>query len=242
MANYDSIFTGPQIDEAINKIRSITNDGAAIDRAVDTVENIQSTPQAIDAAADYVAQLTGDVTPQEIIDSEEYTSAMTRTPAQVDLALDKVDAIPTAEQITETVDMIVNNAAETGEILAADGAGGVQFIPSPTQRTYYRHNIIFTKTADSNQKFTLELISNVATVNSLSVTTIIGAYARNASSAYNVAGVILGSSGALRVDGWWYQTGNTWHLIGYKGDSAPEDVTINISEWTMTVSSYPFGG
>ena len=134
MANYDSAYTGQQIDSAIAKIESFSHTPLEIDTAITKFDSIESSPTAIDDAVTYLSILEGEVLPSQIRMCYDYYSNLTVTEEDINDVVTKFDTVNSQpEQIDDTVDIVVDNNAIAGQILTADGLGGSNWETNPVE-------------------------------------------------------------------------------------------------------------
>lgn len=152
MPDYNSAYTGAQIDGAVAKVSSFTHTPAQIDSAVNKVSSIASTAVDIDDAVSYIGDLEGDsVSASDIALGLGIMARFTNTPEDIDATVDKFETVNSQpSQIDDTVEKIVDNNALAGELLTADGTGGSVWMTPPTARKIYQHTVLLTKTDGAN--------------------------------------------------------------------------------------------
>lgn len=210
MPNYDSNYTGQQIDDAVNFTESFRRTPAEIDSALDTFESIESTPANIDDAVNYLQILEGEIMPSQIRMSYDYYDALEVTPTNVNDVVNKFNTVESQpSQIDDTVDKIVNNGAAMGKVLLANGLGGSAWGNLPTVPTIYRHTAVFNKVDGAEvSRWTVEWYDNQDTTsaskdaalayiranfNNLDVPKLISGYVWDAGSGYYVNGIVYDS-------------------------------------------------
>lgn len=125
MPNYDSNYTGQQIDDAVSFTESFRRTPSEIDSALDTFESIESTPANIDNAVNYLTILEGELAPSQIRMMYDYYDELEVTPTNVNDVVNKFNTVDSQpSQIDDTVDLIVDNSGTIGQVLTANGLGG----------------------------------------------------------------------------------------------------------------------
>lgn len=102
MADYNSIFSGPQIDDAITKVRGIASDPSNIDDTVAKMSDITVTATQINDNINLVNGVT--VTADEINHTVHTVAEYTNTPAEIDRQVDRME---TLMSLNENIDRTV---------------------------------------------------------------------------------------------------------------------------------------
>lgn len=233
MPNYDSAYTGPQIDASVNFTESFNHTPSEIDSAIDTFDSIESTPANIDAAVNYLQILEGEILPSQIRSAYDYYSDLTVDASDVNTVVNKFNAVESQpSQIDDTVDKIVNNGAAMGKALLANGLGGSVWGDLPAVPTIFRHTAVFEKVDGAEiSRWTIEWYDNQDTTSASKDATLayIQANYNNLDVPKLISGLIYEAGVAYVVNGIVYDSGmSSYFLASVQGS----DGLIGITSFT----------
>lgn len=246
MANYDSNYTGRQIDDSVNFTESFNRTPAEIESALNTFESIESTPSNIDNAVNYLTLLEGELTPSQIRMMYDYYDGLSVTYQEVNAVVMKFNNVNSQpSQIDNTVDAIVNNNATIGQVLTADGAGGASWGNLPSAQSLYHHTITFSRyDGSNNSRWSCEWIDTLATssLNATAALFTLSSYYRNANCPKIALGLVFDNGVSVYINGFTFNTStSTYDLIP---DDYPTSTPLSFSNfngWTFVQNTRTIG-
>lgn len=238
MANYDSIYTGQEVDEAITTARSFSHTPVEIDAAIDTLDQITATPAQIDNAAFTIEYYP---VPRRVGDSVDFTEAVTSTPTDIDDTVNIVGAISASPtDINNSARILLGNSATNGQVLTADGSGSCAWQTPASTPSIYFHTVTFTRASAHVSRWAVEWI-DADPLGSSTVAramTMIQTWYRNVNCPKAIIGEYIDDEGAsMTVSGIYYTSSpQKFHLVSAEQELA-EELFDNFNDWTFAQST-----
>lgn len=237
MANYDSIYTGQEVDEAITTARSFSHTPVEIDAAIDTLDQITATPAQIDNAAFTIEYYP---VPSRVGDSVDFTEAVNSTPAEIDATVAKVDDITaTPTEINNSARILLDNSATNGQVLTADGAGACAWQTPAATPSLYRHTIRFKKVGDNVSTWSCEWIDdqNASSSSAVFALSYLSTWYRNVNCPKMISGEYFNNGVSAQVDGFYFDSANSKYVLVSAEQELAEEKFDNFNDWTFAQST-----
>lgn len=238
MANYDSAYTGQQVDDAVNIALGFTHTPNEIDTAVTSFDTIVSTPSDIDDTVDYVDTLiSASIDASSIASALGWIGSITVSPIDIDSVVNKFNLVNSQpSQIDATVDLIVNNTAPNGKVLTSNGNGSSTW-QTPTGITEVcEHVCTFSYyDGDNYNRFSFEWFDgNETNVTKDGALQMVRFAYRNANCPKLTLGVVWENNTAIYVNGIYYDNASQKYVL--TGDDYPNNYKeyTDFNGWTYT--------
>lgn len=238
MANYDSIYTGQEVDEAITTARSFVHTPVEIDTAVSIVEDLTVTPTQINNACNDYQNYPSST---EIGNACDFVAAVESTPAEIDDTVVKVnDITASATEINNAARLLFDNSATVGQVLTADGSRACSWQTPAASPSLYHHTATFTRIADWISRWAVEWIDADSSTSATATTTLfyLSTYYRNVNCPKIISGEFISDEGAqATVNGFYFETGTSKYVLVSAEQELAEEKFDNFNGWSYAQST-----
>lgn len=238
MPNYDSIYTGQEVDEAVSTARSFVHTPVEIDAAVSIVEDITVTPTQIDNACIGYQYYP---TQSRMNNACNFVDAVSSTPADIDATVVKVnDITASATEINNSARVLFDNSATAGQVLTADGSGACSWQTPVASPSLYHHTATFTRIADRISRWAVEWIDADSGTSATATTTLfyLSTYYRNVNCPKIISGEFISDGGAqATINGFYFETGTSKYVLVSAEQELAEEKFDNFNGWNYAQST-----